>query len=277
MTLPGRTCVPARPTREPRVTFPRPRPLRRAVPRRALPARALRAGVAGVLAALAAGTLAPPARAAAPAPSGTVTQTATQTATGTLTGTLVRAYVEHGRRERGKRLDAATTPGADQLAWVRTASGQQVRVPSSQVVDVPAGAEVRLAVGARRPGPDSAPSAGREVLATTVTSTPPGNRSIAPAASGGTRAAARAAAATPAVQQITLVQAVPAAATSGYSADSRVTTADLTAQVAKASAFWSRQTGGRVTLKVVKAVGWTRLSAGCDDPDALWAEAAAKA
>ena len=234
--------------------------------RRVLP----RAVAAGILAALAAGTLAPTAGATPSAASGT---------TGTLTGTLVRAYVERSPLEHGKDLPASTRAGADQLTWVRTTSGQQVRVPSSQVADVPAGAGVRLAVGARRAGPDTAPSAGREVLSTTVTSAPavPGTPAAAasPGVTGTARAARVAAAVTP-VQQITLVQAVPARAKGSFAADD-TTTAELTKQVAKASAFWSRQTGGRVTLKVVKTVGWTRLAATCDDPDALWAQAARKA
>ncbi|HKG50300.1 MAG TPA: hypothetical protein VKB14_07670 [Actinomycetales bacterium] len=256
------------------MTSSRPRPHRRAGQHRDVSSRALRATVAGVLAVLAVGTLAPTAGAAQPTPA----PASSGTATGTLTGTLVRAYVERGRLERGEHLPVSRTPGADHLAWVETGSGQQVRVPSSQVVDVPAGARVRLTVGARRPGPDSAPTAGREVLATTVTSTPPGPASTTQAASGTPRAAgaARAAATVgPTVQQITLVQAMPSRGGGSYAAD-ETTTRELAAEVAKASAFWSRQTGGRVTLKVVKAVGWTRLAATCDDPDQLWAEAAKK-
>jgi hypothetical protein len=236
-------------------------------------------------AALAGLTVAPLAPGAQAAP-------AAATATGTLTGTLVRAYVEVGPHEKGEATHRSV-PGADQLTWVRTASGRQERVPSSDVVDVPAGSQVRLTVGSRQPGADNVPSAGREVLSTTVTSTPPDTASspAAPvqgtavegtAVQGTARAARRSAATTSAataVQEITLVQAVPAGTTANgtaYTADA-TTVADLGKQVDKASAFWSTQTGGRVSLKVVKSLAWTPLTSSCDDPDALWAEAAKRA
>jgi hypothetical protein len=233
---------------------------------------------AAALGALAVAPLAPGVQAAS---------AAAATATTTLTGTLVRAYVEVGPHEKGEATHR-TAPGADQLTWVRTTSGRQERVPSSDVVDVPAGSQVRLTVGSRQPGADNVPSAGREVLATTVTSTPPDTASSPTAPLGGnavegtaraSRLSAATTAAATAVQEITLVQAVPSGKSAdgtAYKADA-TTVADLGKQVEKASAFWSTQTGGRVTLKVVKSLAWVPLTTSCDDPDALWAEAAKRA
>jgi hypothetical protein len=81
------------------------------------------------------------------------------------------------------------------------------------------------------------------------------------------------------VQRITLVQAVPAQGSSSSAAFTADTTsiATLKGQVDLASSFWAKQTGDRIRLSVIKSVPWTRLSSSCDDPDALWAEAARKA
>jgi hypothetical protein len=230
-------------------------------PRRRPTTAAATAAAALTLAALTAAPLAPAAAAG----------TAANASTGTLAGTLVRAYVEAGPNTKG----APTAPGADQLTWVRTASGRTVRVPSTQVADVPAGAGVRLTVGGVRPGADDVPSAGRQVLGAAVITAPPSAGSTTSRTAG----AARTTAPATGVQQITLVQAVPgrASATSSSFKAGSTTISALTEEIRKASSFWSVQTGGRVQLKVVKSVPWTRLSTSCNDPDRLWAEAARKA
>ncbi len=215
-----------------------------------------------------------------------------------VTGTLVRAYDMDGRfdldsgpldapAEHGDHADpgghsdhsdqsgpAGRTaqdddPDAGLLAWVEDGA-DTVRVPVDDVAHVPTGAEVEVVVGEEVP--DRAAEGGlepaREVLDATVLAAgseqPP---------EGVVDAGDPTAATTPAVHQVTLVMAVPA----GGSRDSATLTSVADALDGPVSSFWSGQTGGAVSFTVTSRVDWTSLSAGCDDPTALWNEAARRA
>jgi hypothetical protein len=173
-------------------------------------------------------------------------------------GTVVRVSVESD--------GAYGTPGAsaeqreDEIAtWLQTPT-ERVKVRTSTLTSAPTGSTVDADVAdpaplATAPSSGSAVAAaesGAEVVAARVASTPP-----EPALHA-------------AVHHVTVVLAAPA----GTSPDG-TTPAQLAAAVnGPVSRYWSAQTAGRVRWRVARSLGWLRLRSGCDDPWALWAEAA---
>ncbi len=208
-------------------------------PRR--PAALLRAVlVAGAVAAVTAGPTV--AVAAAEEPGGTL-----------VVGRLLQAWPESGPDEPHAGHEAAAP-----LSWVETADGA-VRVPTEDLLGVPAGATVELTVGA--PVRDEASVEHGLGPAQAVLST----GSVTPAE---VAAPARG----PVTNQVTVVLVAPA----GTQPDAAVTPADVAAPVAGAVAdFWSEQTDGAVRFGVAGTHGWLRTAAGCAEPTALWDEAAA--
>jgi hypothetical protein len=208
--------------------------------RRSLP----RAGV--LVAALAASvglTIGLPATASA-APAGTSVPGTT------VTGTLLQAYPE-----------SATPDGAVDapLSWVQTAGGAAVRVPTSSMQGVAAGSTVQVTVGA--PLPPAAPqdqglTPAREVLSGSVVAAPD-------VASG------------PPASRITDAVTVVLVAPRGAVRD------DVTAQQivdtvnGPVADFWSKQTGGAITLGVTASHDWITTAAGCSTPTTMWDQAAA--
>lgn len=59
----------------------------------------------------------------------------------------------------------------------------------------------------------------------------------------------------------------------GGRADRSMTDAKVRKSVAAASAYWSQQTGGKVTLKVAQRTGWYRSAFTCSDVYGMWSEA----
>lgn len=64
---------------------------------------------------------------------------------------------------------------------------------------------------------------------------------------------------------------------SGFDPDERMTERAVREAVAGASAYWSEQTRGRVSFRVVSVSEWTPSRSGCEDPATLWREALAVA
>jgi putative cell wall-binding protein len=238
-----------------------------------VPARAARSARRGALAAL----VAVAAALGGAAPAALAVDAAPRSAPGTdeVTGTLVRAYDEgdgfdgvghdhdehedehgdghgdgHGDEHDGARGDAGL------VAWVEDGR-DTVRVPAEDVDHVPTGATVEVVVGDELA--DEAAEGGlepaREVLDTTVLATerPPTAAALAVS-----------------THRVTLVLAVPA----GGARDGATPAGVASAVEGPVSAFWSGQTGGAVTFDVTAATDWVELAAGCDDPNAMWSEAA---
>jgi hypothetical protein len=162
----------------------------------------------------------------------------------TVTGVLERVVVETDD-ETGRRT-AARVP----TAWLRTATGR-IPIDADAVRGVPTGSI--LAVRLTAPQVGSEATRPRGVASVTVlsraSSTPPTSR-------------------TAAVHSVTVVLALPAG-----TAANRVTATALSRVVSTDVArFWSRETDGRITFTVAKAVGWTRLSSSCHDIWSVWDE-----
>ncbi|MGY1772213.1 hypothetical protein [Blastococcus sp. SYSU D00813] len=169
---------------------------------------------------------------------------AEETAAETVVGELVQAWPE---AMPGSGHDADAEP----LTWVETAAGEAVPVSTADVADLPVGSTVELTVGAAEDG--GAADDARAVLA------------------GEVREAAPVAAATPS-NAVTVVRVVPA----GGVPDGTSVAALAAAVDGPVSRFWAGQTGGAVRFGVTYAhPDWVTTAAGCDDPAALWAEAAA--
>jgi hypothetical protein len=202
-----------------------------------------RAGVlAAALAATAGLTVGLPATASA-APAGTLTRT-------TVTGTLLQAYPE-----------TATPDGAVDapLSWVQTAGGAAVRVPTSAMQGVAAGSSVQVTVGAQLPpvaAQDQGLTPAREVLTGSVTAAPV----VVPA---------------PAAARITDAVTVVLVTPHGAVRDD-VTVRQIVDTVnGPVADFWSKQTGGAITLGVTASHDWISTAAGCSTPTVMWNQAAA--
>ncbi|TYP89838.1 reprolysin-like metallopeptidase [Blastococcus xanthinilyticus] len=159
---------------------------------------------------------------------------------------------------------AAHTGDADaRLSWVETDAGP-VRVDPEQVAAVPAGATVSLTVGGTvedAAGADPAGADGyagaRTVLAGEVVAAPAEPRPARSPRSGLTN-------------EVTVVLVAPA----GTGPDDTLL-ADVAATVdGPVADFWAEQSGGAIALGVGQAWNWVSTTAGCADPEAMWAEAA---
>lgn len=234
-----------------------------------------------------------PAAAADPVPGGPVPPApgVAPTAPGPVTGRLVRIWAErladaqgvdapsdhalgdhalgdhalgdhaHGDHVHGGDLEQAS---ASLHPWLETDDGAYALVPAD-VDDVEDGARLSLDLGA--PGPDGAHPV-RAVL----------DRQAPLLAAGAVAYGAGSAdlfgvAPAGVVHDVTVVLALPPGAT----ADS-MTTTTLAARVnGGVNTFWSQQTRGQRGFRVVKSVGWQRLTSTCSAPFTLWDEVAAKA
>ncbi len=170
----------------------------------------------------------------------------------TVVGELVQAWPEEAPSAGHVHAEAGP------LSWVETAEGEAVPVSTEDVAGLPVGATVELTLGGAADeshdevgGADDA----RAVLAGEVLD------------------AAPVAAATPS-NGVTVVRVVPA----GGVEDGTGITALVAAIDGPVAGFWARQTGGAVRFGVTSAhPDWVATAAGCDDPRAMWAEAAAAA
>jgi uncharacterized protein with LGFP repeats len=181
----------------------------------------------------------------------------------TIVGELVQGYADPFPAEVADPADGHADGHADDLiSWVRTDSGETVRVPTEDVEDIATGSTVEVTLGAAVEDEvataDLAPA--QDVLAAEVLAAP-----AEPATSPAT---------SPINHQVTVVMLQPA----GAARDS-TTLAQVRAAVdGPVADFWAQQTDGAVRLGTVAGFDWTTQSAlTCDDPFALWREAATRA
>ena len=177
----------------------------------------------------------------------------------TVVGELVQAWPEEGPAGEHSHEEAADQP----LSWVETAAGQAVPVATEDVAGLPVGATVELTLGA--PGDAAHDEAAHDEAAAA--------EQAHPVLAGEVRDVAPVAEPTPS-NGVTVVRVVPAGGVEdGTSVESLVAAID--GPVAR---FWAGQTGGALRFRVTSAhPAWVTTTAGCDDPSALWAQAAAAA
>ncbi|WP_369139687.1 M12 family metallo-peptidase [Modestobacter versicolor] len=186
----------------------------------------------------------------------------------TVVGQLVRAYAEPGPAEPGAAGPHAEEHGEGHddglLTWVQPASGDAVRVDTEALDHVPVGATVSVTVG--EAGPDEASAEGLEEALDVVDADV--------VARLATERIPTAQADAPANHLVTIVMLQPAGA-----ARDATTLAQVQNVVSTSVAtFWRDQTGGRVRIGLAPtAVDWFQGTSTCQNPNALWAEAAAKA
>lgn len=186
-------------------------------------------------------------------------------------GTLVQAWPESKQE--------SSAPVAQPLSWVQKPDGTSVRIPTDDVADVPAGATVRVTVGA--PVRDAAADgdrypAARDVLAASVLRLPadPGSSSTGDQTSGsagqtGTAGSLQDPAGL--TDQVTVAMVVPAGGTrDGATLDQLVSAVN-----GPVAGFWSEQSGGAIRIGVTAAHDWIDVPVGCGDPAALWTRTAA--
>ncbi|MCW2535714.1 MAG: hypothetical protein JWQ26_1413 [Modestobacter sp.] len=179
----------------------------------------------------------------------------------TVVGELVRAYDDPGPAGRGDGHGTEDDGSAGLLSWVRTAPGENVRVPAEDVEDIRTGSTVQVTVGAAVL--DEAAAQGLEPAHDVL-----GAEVLAPAPAPTTAPATA-----PVNHQVTIVLMAPA----GAPADD-TTLAEAQAVVAGSVAdFWSEQSGGQARFGVVAGWDWAPATVGCEDPFALWAEAQRRA
>jgi hypothetical protein len=176
---------------------------------------------------------------------------AEEPATRTVVGELVQAWPEE--TPAGEHAPDATE---QPLSWVETADGDAVPVATDDVAALPVGSTVEVTLGEAAPdAADSVQDPARPVLA------------------GEVRDAAPTAAATPS-NAVTVVRVVP----SGGAEDGTTVSSLVAALDGPVAELWAGETAGAVRFAVTSAVpAWVHTSAGCDDPAALWDEAAVAA
>ncbi|MGY2084904.1 reprolysin-like metallopeptidase [Blastococcus sp. SYSU DS0539] len=175
----------------------------------------------------------------------------------TLVGTLVQAWPEpeHGHEFHDP---AESRP----LSWIRTDAGDTVRVATDDVAEIPVGSTVEVVVGetvAEQTPLAAELEPAREVLETEILEAA-ATETLAPASA-------------PFTNQLTVALVAPAgAAPDDTTADQVLTT--LNGAVAD---FWEEQSGGTIRIgATAPRPEWLRSTAGCDDPYALWDDAAAQ-
>ena len=177
----------------------------------------------------------------------------------TVVGELVQGYVDPAP---SAALETEEDHADSLVSWIRTDSGDAVRVPTEDVEHIDSGSTVEVTLGEvvedEVAAADLAPA--QRVLAAEVLAAP-----SEPATSPAT---------SPINHQVTVVMLQPA----GAARDS-TTLAQVRAAVdGPVADFWAQQTDGAVRLGTVAGFDWTTQSAlTCDDPFALWREAATRA
>ena len=173
-----------------------------------------------------------------------------------VTGSLVQAWPESRRRPDAE--------AAEPLSWVQPASGAAVRVPTDDVAGVPAGATVRVTVGARR---SADPRAGRPGTST------PAHDGASPAPCARRAAGHRADAGSGGTDEVTVVAADPSAPCRRRP-PRRSSSTPSTGPVAD---FWSQQTGGAVAARRHRrATLGPAAPPDCTTPTSVWDQAAAR-
>ena len=176
----------------------------------------------------------------------------------TIVGELVQGYVDPFP---SAVLETEEDHADSVISWIRTDSGEAVRVPTEDVDDIATGATVEVTVGEavqdEVAAADLAPA--QEVLDAEVLAAP---------------AEATAPATGTVNHQVTVVMLQPAGAVrDGTTLAQVVDTVN-----GPVASFWAEQTGGAVRLGVGPTFDWTTPSAlDCSDPFALWSEAATRA
>ncbi len=181
----------------------------------------------------------------------------------TVVGELVRALAdhraghEHGDEHGHEHAEGAE--GIEGLTWVETDDGETVRLSAADAADLPSGATVEVTVGneiadeARDEGLGPAV----ELLDSEVVLAPVPPRPVPPR---------------PFTNEVTVALVAP-----GGAPRDRVTLAQVVDTVDGAAArFWDEQSDGAISLGVTDSHGWTTTAAGCEDPGAMWAQAADK-
>ncbi|HZH22697.1 MAG TPA: hypothetical protein VEZ18_21135 [Geodermatophilus sp.] len=186
----------------------------------------------------------------------------------TIVGELVQGYADPFPSALGSRDHASeerTETGQDHadglISWIRTDLGDAIRVPTEDVEDIATGSTVEVTVGEtvedEVAAADLAPA--QQVLDAEVLAAPA--EDTAPAA--GT-----------VNHPVTVVMLQP----SGSAQDGTTLAAVRAAVDGAVADFWAQQTEGAVRLGTVAGFDWTTESAlGCEDPFALWEEAATRA
>ena len=183
-----------------------------------------------------------------PASPGSSTKATASPAGAVVRGTLERVIVEADDRTHHS---GAATPAT---TWLRTTISR-IPLEDDAVRGIPTGSTIAVQLAIPRPSPDASPSTDRPRAVSSV--------SVLSRASTTPRTTA-----TAAVHSITVVLALP----TGNKPD-KVTAASLTSIVnGGVSRFWSQESDGRISFKVSKAVGWTKLSSSCANMWAVWDE-----
>jgi hypothetical protein len=204
----------------------------------------------------------------------------------TVVGQLVQAYPESAR----ENAPMAAAP----LSWVQEASGRAVRVATADVGGIPPGSTVRVTVGdaVRDAGTGDGYGRARAVTAADVLAVPQGTTDDGAASDteattgpdapstggdatggGGDDTVDLSGAAADLTDRVAVVLVVPeSGAPDGTSLQGLVDAVD-----GPVHDFWAGQTGDAIRLGVTSAHGWVTTAAGCDQPTALWQQAAAAA
>lgn len=183
----------------------------------------------------------------------------------TVVGEVVQTWSEYEHP-----ADAVAHADDALVTWIRTESGDAVRVSTDDLADqldqkpgapeIPVGAKVAVVVGNEVPdattGPQELQPALEVLDATVVAAATP-----APSAAVG-----------PVTDTVTVVRVVPAGGVEDLTTQDDVIRAVNT----EAQPFWDEQSDGRIVIEAApSSTGWVHTSAGCTDPYGMWDEAAA--
>lgn len=175
----------------------------------------------------------------------------------TVVGEFVQVWPEY--EDPDEAVDHA---GEGPLSYVRTADGESVRVDTKDVQEIEVGATVELTVGRETSDTASEELGYAEALQVVDASI----LEAAPAPPPVARATA------PYTNSVTVAMVVPA----GGTKDATLL-ADVVGQVnGPVADFWETETDGVIKIGVTAEHDWISTAAGCDDPYALWLEAAAR-
>ncbi|MFP5370019.1 MAG: reprolysin-like metallopeptidase, partial [Actinomycetes bacterium] len=176
----------------------------------------------------------------------------------TVVGELVQVWPEYEDLE-----DTAEHADDGPLSYLRTDSGEAVRLDSDDVEEIAAGSIVEVTVGREITDTASAEAGfaeARNVLeAEVLEASPEPPAQTAPAA-------------LPYTNSVTVAMVAPA----GGSRDSTTVDKVVTAVNGPVADFWDEQTDGRIRIGVTASHDWISTTAGCSDPYALWTEVARK-